>query len=351
MSRLKLIDQLLAQLLFTLISLIMLKLNYKNELKVAYISISNRITSKTEDRTLIHFNILSQANVSSKFLAIRIRRFIPGFFYAIQISMLMYKYDCRFFLFDYNYKTRFPNLRFVEKLKNSAPVVCFWLETFDELMSPVRIQPALKIIDHHIVTDDPSLRIKKYPACQDFSSKFHYFPVPIFPARMFYNYNTYEKRNDLCFYGNIENDVHRAERKNVLEFLTNNSHTIQGFSAKNRHDRGRPSYDDMLRGIRESRIGLNFSNHGHVGIVTNRVIEVIASGTVLLSSNEDVLKKLIQPNVDYIYFTDEFDLLEKISVLLANEVRMREIADAASLSISSRYSAEQFILFLEELIS
>ena len=33
MNRLKLIDQLLAQLLFRLISLIVLKLNYKNELK------------------------------------------------------------------------------------------------------------------------------------------------------------------------------------------------------------------------------------------------------------------------------------------------------------------------------
>jgi spore maturation protein CgeB len=105
----------------------------------------------------------------------------------------------------------------------------------------------------------------------------------------------------------------------------------------------------MLKGIRESRIGLNFSSHGHVGIVTNRVIEVIASGTVLLSSNEDVLQKLICPESEYVYFVNELDLVNKIQDLLKNEEKMHEISKAASASISSRYSAERFVLFIESL--
>ena len=350
MRRIKVIDQYITQILFILISFIASKVNCRNEPKISFVSISNKITTKTEDRTSIHFNILSQANVDCKFFSIKIKKFIPGFFYAIRLSLLVSMYDCRILLFDYNYNTRFPNLRFIEKMKTFAPVICFWLETFDESTIHVRIQPTLKIINYHIVTDDPSLRIKEYPNCKEFSEKFHYFPVPIIPERMFYDYNSNEKIHDLCFYGNIENSVHRSERKKILNFLTNNSYIIHGFSAKNRHDLGRPSYGDMLKGIRDSRIGLNFSNHGQIGAVTNRVIEVIASGTVLLSSNEDVLKELIQPGIDYIYFTDEFDLLVKIGDLLKSEVRMREISSAATSSISSRYSAEKFISFLESLI-
>jgi hypothetical protein len=260
----------------------------------------------------------------------------------------MCNYDCKILLFDYNYKTRFPNLIFIKKLVNNLPVISFWLETFDELISPIRIIPTLEIINFHIISDDPSLRIKKYAKCKKFSDKFYYFPLPIFPEKMFYDYG--KKKYDLCFYGNIENSIHRSERKRILEFLAKESLYIHGFSAQGRHDKGRPSYDEMLNGLRESKIGLNFSNHGQVGAVTNRVIEIISSGTVLLSSSEEVLKILIRPDKEYVFFIDERDLMEKIKNLIENETSLHEISNAASKSISSRYSAEKFIIFIESLV-
>jgi glycosyltransferase involved in cell wall biosynthesis len=351
MSEIKKIDQYFAQFFHTLFYLTFSKVNYKKEKQNAFISVSNRIKSKTEDRTSIHFKLLSQADVDCKFFSIKIKSFLPGVYYAIKLSFFMAKYNCKILLFDYNFKTRFPNLKFIKNLKDYTPVICFWLETFDEDLGLDRILPTLKIIDYHIVTDDPSLRIKKYPKCKNFSDKFYYFPVPIIPEKMFYDYNSNEKKYDLCFYGSIENNVHRSEREKILNYLANSSYSIHGFSSKNRHDTGRPSYDEMLKGIRESRIGLNFSSHGHVGIVTNRVIEVIASGTVLLSSNEDVLQKLIHPESEYVYFVNELDLVSKIQDLLKNEEKMRVISKAASDSISSRYSAERFVLFIESLIN
>jgi hypothetical protein len=42
--------------------------------------------------------------------------------------------------------------------------------------------------------------------------------------------------------------------------------------------------------------------------------------------------------------------MEKIKNLLENETGLREISEAASKSISSRYSAEKFIYFIESLV-
>jgi glycosyltransferase involved in cell wall biosynthesis len=350
MNKIKLIDQYLSDLIFTLLLPLHSKVIRNKKLKSLFISISNKTYSNTEDRTSIHFNLLSQAESEYKFYSIKVSKFIPSFFYSIRLVFLMRNYECKILLFDYNPKTRFPNLILVKKLVNNLPVICFWLETFDESTSPIRILPTLNIIDFHIVTDDPGLRIKGYAKCKEFADRFYYFPLPIIPEKMFYNYSSIEKKYDLCFYGNVENSIHRSERKKILEFLTNESLYVHGFSSEGRHDKGRPSYDEMLNGLRESRIGLNFSNHGQVGAVTNRVVEIIASGTVLLSSSEEVLKELIRPNKEYVCFMDERDLMEKIKSLLENETGLREISEAASKSISSRYSAEKFIYFIESLV-
>jgi spore maturation protein CgeB len=105
----------------------------------------------------------------------------------------------------------------------------------------------------------------------------------------------------------------------------------------------------MLRQIGESKIGLNFSNHGQIGAVTNRVIETIVSGTVLFSSSESVLKEFLRPEIDYVVFTDEQELMQKIESLLSDNVRLAEISMAASASIALRYSAEKFVSFIERL--
>jgi glycosyltransferase involved in cell wall biosynthesis len=350
MNKIKLIDQYLSGLAFALLSCLYVNERRDKKLKNALISISNEITSNTEDRTSIHFNLLSQAKTDFRFFSIIVNRFIPGFCYTMRLFFLMRKYNCKILLFDYNYKTRFPNLHYIDKVADYVPVICFWLETFDERAN-VRILPTLKYIDYHIVTDDPSLRIKGYAKSEEFSEKFYYFPLPIFPEKMFYDYDSKEKKYDLCFYGNIENSVHRAERKKILEFLNENSFYVHGFSSQGRHDAGRPSYDEMLGGIRESRIGLNFSSHGQVGAVTNRVIEVVASGAVLLSSDEEVLKKLLRPDIEYIYFVNERDLMEKIKTLLEDKGKLSEISKAASKAISESYSAESFIHFIESMVN
>jgi len=250
---------------------------------------------------------------------------------------------------DYNYKTRFPNLEFIQNLNSASKVICFWLETFDYVNVQMRVTPTLKIVNYHIVADDPTLRITNYAKCKEFSEKFYFFPLPIFPQKMFLEFKTNKKKYGVCFFGNIENSTHRSERKKYLDFLAVNSVDVWGYNSKGRHDLKRPPYKEMLGQIGESKIGLNFSNHGQIGAVTNRVIETIVSGTVLFSSSESVLKEFLRPEIDYVVFTDEQDLMKKIESMLNDNARLIEISMAASESIALRYSAEKFVSFIERL--
>jgi hypothetical protein len=315
----------------------------------AFISISNKNYKESEDRTSIHFELISKADVSDKFFTIVVNKYIPSFCYVIKLLYIIRKYHCKILLMDYNYKTRFPNLEFIQNLNSASKVICFWLETFDQVNVQMRVNPTLKIINYHIVADDPTLRITKYAKCKDFSEKFYFFPLPIFPQKMFSEFKSNKKKYDVCFFGNVEISIHRSERKKYLDFLAANSVNVWGYNSKGRHDLKRPAYREMLRQIGESKIGLNFSNHGQIGAVTNRVIETIVSGTVLFSSSESVLKEFLRPEIDYVVFTDEQELMQKIESLLSDNVRLAEISMAASASIALRYSAEKFVSFIERL--
>jgi hypothetical protein len=313
----------------------------------AFISISNKNYNRGEDRTLTHFGLISKAEVSHKFFAIVVSRYIPSIYYMIKVLHLIGKYNCKFILMDYNYHARFPHLGFLEKLNSVSKVICFWLETFDQLNVKSRITPTLKIVDYHIVADDPTLRITKYADFEKFADRFYFFPLPIFPQKMFLKFQANNKKYEVCFFGNVQDSVHRSERKKYLDFLAVNSVSVRGYKSKGRHDLERPTYKDMLGQIAESKIGLNFSNHGQIGAITNRVIETVVSGTVLFSSDESVLKELLRPEVEYVVFTNEQDLMQKAQNLLKDNAKLFEISTAASASIASRYSAEKFVTFIE----
>jgi glycosyltransferase involved in cell wall biosynthesis len=311
--------------------------------KVAIISIHNRLTNGNEDRVKVYFKLLSEADVSEKFVAITVRQSVPSFFYLFRLMYLYVKFDLRVVLIDYSHSTRFPNLEFVRILNNRIHFSCVWFETFGEKSIRERIVPTLGVIERHFIADDPSLRITDYEIVKSHKNSFIFFPFPAFPKRKFHEYGENEKQNEICFFGAVDDSIGHSGRRSYLEELEKQGQKIVGYISNPNSKQLRPSYDEMLSDMRKSRIGLNFSNHGGIGVVTNRVIETIASGAVLFSTNEDVLKMILTPGQDYVVFKDINSLIHKIDSMKDNELVLMQISQSAIKKIRDYYSAESFV--------
>lgn len=318
-------------------------INSQLDRKIAIVSIHNRLTNGNEDRVKVYFKLLSEADVGEKFIDISVRRNVPSFFYLFRLIYLYSKFDLRVILIDYSHSTRFPNLELVRILKNKIKFSCIWFETFEEKTIRERIMPTLEVIETHFIADDPSLRIANYEIIRNYQTSFVFFPFPVFPKRKFHEYNEDEKLNEICFFGVIDSSIGHSGRRNYLDELENHGQKITGYVSSPNLKQLRPSYDEMLSDMRKSRIGLNFSNHGGIGAVTNRVIETIASGAVLFSTNEEVLKRLLTPGQDYIVFEDPKSLLNAIDSLKNDTLALNQMSQSAIHKIRDHYSAESFV--------
>ncbi len=311
--------------------------------EMAIVAIRNKVSNGIEDRVKVYFDLLSKADTKFAFFEIEIKKTIPSIFYLLRVLHLHLRYKIQIILIDYQYLTRFPNISLVALLQRISSFLCVWFETFDENSIEARIVPTLTVITRHVVADDPTLRILKYAKVSKSGAEFIFFPFPVFPKKMFYNFDEFERSETICFFGVIDSSIGHQERSGYLEALRVNGFEICGFQSGPNSKKYRPPYLQMLNVLRSSKIGLNFSNHGGIGAVTNRVLETIASGAVLFSTNEKILTEILTPQEDYIVFESAEDLITKVHSISNDIDLLTRMSSSASKKLSSKYSAECFV--------
>jgi hypothetical protein len=125
--------------------------------------------------------------------------------------------------------------------------------------------------------------------------------------------------------------------------------TIGGMGAA--RDRRVPSAD-YARVLQQSKLSLNFSwaSSGEPPAwypvvpdqVKGRVFEVLSCGAMLLESENAQIRRFFVPYEDYVPWSDEVDLHDKIRYYLSHEDERRRIAGNGHRKAVERYGAMQF---------
>ena len=142
---------------------------------------------------------------------------------------------------------------------------------------------------------------------------------------------------DVVFSGSF--GAGREDRQRAIKYLLDNGvKIIYGGSECGDHF---PVMEYADR-YRQAKIALSFSTACGKNVVNARSFEVMTCGAMLLEKEGDELKKLYTPNVDYVPWTDEVDLLNKVRYYLEHEDERKKIADSGHKKTIELYSAKTF---------
>lgn len=142
--------------------------------------------------------------------------------------------------------------------------------------------------------------------------KIHYMPVAAEPDC--YHPYSIMKKWDWCFIGHL-NSSHRIDLMDrfVKEFDLGDGKGYLGWRFP--HIQGHNVLDDVAKKFSMSRLALNYSIKGDLAL---RVMEVMATGTCLLTDANEPLLELFEPYKHLMTFTTIDEAVEKAKWLLEN---------------------------------
>lgn len=162
-----------------------------------------------------------------------------------------------------------------------------------------------------------------------------YMHVPKDP-RVFNNPGK-ERDIDVVFSGSY--GLGREERQHYLTYLLNNGVKLVCGGSEGRDHFSTEEYADRYK---RAKLALSFSKAHGMNVVNARPFEVLACGAMLLEQDSPELARLFTPYVDYVPWTTEVDLLEKVRYYLSHEEERLFISKNGCKKIESLYSAKTF---------
>ena len=100
---------------------------------------------------------------------------------------------------------------------------------------------------------------------------------------------------------------------------------------------------EYARVVRESKININFcESPSGKDQIKGRVIEIIASNSLLLEKKNAITPEFLTPGDDYVEFTTKEDMEEKIKHYLQNDDEREKIAASGYRKYLSSYSSEVY---------
>jgi hypothetical protein len=145
-----------------------------------------------------------------------------------------------------------------------------------------------------------------------------------------------EQKTDVSFLGSPR----YQERQKYLKHLVLNSVPVHIGGGQREENLTPPEYARLMR---ESKISLNFPE-GPEGNdqCKGRVWEILASKSLLLERKNDAIKNFLKPNIHYVEFENEADLVEKIDYYLKNEKERLYIAKNGHKIYKKKYNSDKF---------
>ncbi len=223
---------------------------------------------------------------------------------------------------------RFKTMKIIkEQLR--IPIVVVWGDSVNHMEEAESLLPYIKF---NIPLESPSyyLQVTNQPE--------KYLPVTFTPLdpRIFCNPNM--KRDiDVSFVGTMKDHPDRYAGISAL-----NSNGIEVFQSGGLEE-NRLSIDEYALVYKRSKIALNFCYHpsGMVQI-KGHVFEATSCGAMLMEADNPETAKLFEPMVDYVPFTDERDLVDKVRYYLAHDDEREEITANGHKKVNEKYNPEIF---------
>ncbi len=162
-----------------------------------------------------------------------------------------------------------------------------------------------------------------------------YMHVPKDP-RIFNNPDK-ERDIDIVFSGSYGHG--REERQKYMNYLLSNKvKLLHGGSEGGDHF----TTEDYAERYKRAKLALSFSVARGMNVVNARPFEAMSCGAMLLEQESLELAKLYTPFVDYVPWTTEVDLLEKVRYYLEHDEERKKIAEAGHQKTKELYSALTF---------
>lgn len=142
---------------------------------------------------------------------------------------------------------------------------------------------------------------------------------------------------DVSFLGTMKD--HPDRRAGISALRRNGINVYQSGGQRE----NRLSIDKYADVYRRSKIALNFCYHPNgIAQVKGRVFEVTSCGAMLLEAENNETAQFFDPMVDYVPFSDEKDLVDKIRYYLAHDDEREEITANGHKKVNEKYNPEIF---------
>jgi len=229
-----------------------------------------------------------------------------------------------------------PSVKYLEILrkKMSSNIIFFWWDTCTDDFYDTEIRKLEKIKSIHLILDNPLL---------DFGEKYKNLNNDaLIPLWTNYVENSFakplKKDIDVAFLGQVS--AYRDDRRDSIEFLMEQN--ISGYIASiNRNQQvGHSKYAEILG---RAKIGINFSYSVDKHQLKGRVFETMHAGAVLFETKNPQTEALFQDGVDYVSFSSNEDLVNKIKYYLAHERERELISQSGRQKVIKLYNSELFI--------
>lgn len=223
-------------------------------------------------------------------------------------------------------------LNFIRK-KLNIPVASIWWDTCSKDFGRF-LNKVVSGIDVHIVVDNPSLYFI------DVKEEYKRRLLTLWPPEDDHLYHP--PKNGIrdipaSFLGQASS--YRSYRTEVIDYLKEIG--VPGFFRTNDRN-SQVSHAEYADIMRRSKISINFSLSVNSHQFKSRILEILLSGTLLMESENEQIKKLFTPMVDYVPFSSKEDLVEKIRYYSQNENLMNEISMNGRNKALNLYSSKIF---------
>ena len=157
-----------------------------------------------------------------------------------------------------------------------------------------------------------------------------------FDPTIFYNPRI-NRDIDVSFLGSMK--AHPDRHAGISALRNNGINVIQSAGLRE----NRLSINEYADVYKHSKIALNFCYHPNGQVqVKGRVFEAISCGALLLEAENTNTAEFFEPMVDYVPFSDERDLVDKVRYYLSHGAEREEIAANGHKKLNEKYSANIF---------
>ncbi len=215
--------------------------------------------------------------------------------------------------------------------KRNIRIIALWWDTCSSNFAK-SISPAIGIIDFHAILDNPTLSLGETRDDQLLKekSKFFHPPCDIEVEKK-------ERNIDIGFFGSVSS--YRDVRRHYINFLLESGVALYSYTG----GKDEPcTYEKYYSILSRCKIGLNLSWSVDRHQLKGRVLETMYAGCLLMEERNEQTASVFIEGEDYVAFSSEEELLEKVKYYLEHEDERQKISESGKRKAKQKFNGKQF---------